>query len=281
MPVKLEDIVEKYGLEIEVTDATTIDDVDNAIAKKFVDKGLHETQIKAAVGKRVGAAETKLKQFLGDDGKGKTFDELVELLPTTVAARIKAKEDEIEALKEAGKSTGKEAEQLIKLKTEFDQLKGLLDKANQAALEQVAEKEKEIESIKKDVELKETQRTVNDVFNAVDWVDKTSSYEKSGLYTDEIAGKYVFKIDETGKDLDVYEIDGETIVEDGTKPMKASALFKKEADKAGLLKKNGANGSKKDSDAKIDLTKIESPFVRANLAKAEAKAKALEAAEKK
>lgn len=280
MPVELKDVVEKLGLGIEITDDTTIEDIDKAVGEKFIDKTLHETQVKAAVGKRVGSAETKIRQLIGDEGKGKTFDELMEMLPNSISAKIKAKEEEIEALKESGKSTGKEAEELAELRKQMKQKDELVRLANEEKDKALTEKEKAILTAKEEAEEKETKRLVIDIFNSIKWVDDIKVYTKKGLFSDEIDGKYLFKPDGNG-DADVFKADGETMELDGTKQMKASKLFEKIADKADLLKKNGSVGSKKEAETKIDMSKIDSTFIKNNLTKAEAKAKQLEEAEKK
>lgn len=280
MPVELKDIIEKYGLTIELKEETTVDDFDKALGEKFKEKSIFDQEVKQAVGKNLGTATTRLRQIIGEEGKDKGFDDLVNMLPTVVANRIKAKEDEIEALKAKGSLTGKEQEQLDKLQGELNQTKELLQKANEAKDAALTEKEKALLAGKNELEEYKLNLELTTIYQNSNWLDDTNDYTKIGLYKDKIEGKYVIKkVDD--KRL-VYKADGETIETDGgTAQLTYEKLIEKVLKEANLWKQNGAKGSKEEAEKKQDLTKITSPFIKSNKAKAVAKAAELEKLEKK
>ena len=71
---------------IQVAEGANEDTIRTALGERFIDRETHLKEINATFGKARGTAENKLKAIVGEDGKGKSFDELVELVPSKISA---------------------------------------------------------------------------------------------------------------------------------------------------------------------------------------------------
>jgi hypothetical protein len=240
------EIVTQFLPSFEVTDETTMDDVNEAFGKTYVKADIHDAELKKRYAQATAKAENRLSKLLGSDANGKQYDEMVELLEAKIANQVA----EMETLKEASKGTGKNAEELIKLANEKKQL----DEALKEAQAKIAEAESAKEGILTEAEKKYQKLVldgkVNSIFESIDWVDGVSKYTKGGLWNDEVNGKVTFV--EEGNDLIVYDATGENWLKDGVGKMTAKKFFTQLAEKENLIKKNGATNKKLESEKKAE-----------------------------
>lgn len=250
--------------DIEVTEDTTLEDIKNAAGERLISLELHKKEIDAVYGKARGSAETKFRRMLGEEGKGKNFDELTELMEQrfgNFSEQIKQLEKDVKS----GKITSEEKE---KLENELKQVRETLDLAN-------AEKEAlqmEVESARAEGETKVNQyilnTKINQAFAEANWVDTADKYVRTGIWKDEVEGKYTFK-DEGGKLL-VFDTSG-NIVKDGTTQMTADKLFENILKQTGKYKVHSAapvtHGTKALSNAKDSKTAAHFERLREHAAK--------------
>lgn len=227
-------------LGIEVTDEMTVADVKSKAGEKWIDRSLHTEELNKkqkevdsawADSRRTG--EKKLKEILGDEAKGKTFDEMVSL----VVQKDKEREDRIDELKSKTTTTGKEKEELEALKKEKQQTDDLLKQAN----DKIDTLIKEVESAKAEGETKEGQILLNiavdKVYNSIEWSDSVNELTLDGFWNKKVNGVVTFK--KENNEVYVYDVEG-NIIPDGTGKKTAKKYFEEEAEKLNLLKKNGA-----------------------------------------
>ena len=220
--------------DFEASEETTLDDVKQMAGSRFVDVEIHRKEVDAAFGKARGTAESKFKKFLGEEAKGKNFEEMTEL----IEQRINGFKSEIEEMKKAKPSKANDAE-LERLQVELQQYKSMAEEANQ----KVEKLSVEVESARSEGETKLSQYLLNQAvqssFSGSNWVDSADNYVKQGVWNTEIEGKYQFK--KEGDRLLVYDSEG-NIVKDGTQHMTADKLFESVLKKANKYKNSQAKG---------------------------------------
>jgi hypothetical protein len=240
MELTTEQLEVAKGLGIDVSDVKTLDELKAKAGEKFIDRSLHTEQLdkkqkeldKSWADSRV-EGEKKLKTILGDEAKGKKFDEMVDLL----LAKDQERESRIKELESKTTTTGKEKQELEDLKKEKQQTDDLLKQAN----DKIGTLTKEVESAKADGETRESQillnLAVNKDFDTLPWSDQANEFTRDGFWRKKVEGVVTFK--EDNKVVYVYDMEGD-IIPDGTGKKTAKKYFTEEAEKAGLLKKNGA-----------------------------------------
>lgn len=220
--------------DFEASEETTLDDVKNLAGQRFIDIDLHKKEVDAAFGKARGTAESKFKKFLGEDAKGKNFEEMTEL----IEQRISNFKNEIDELRKSKPSAAidKELEETKKQLAQYEQL-------NREAQDKVEKLSLEVESAKAEGETKLSQylltQAIQSTFTSANWVDGADNYVKQGVWNAEIEGKYTFK--KEGERLLVFDVDG-NIVKDGVTQMTADKLFESVLKKANKFKSNQAKG---------------------------------------
>jgi hypothetical protein len=236
--MEAKEILEALDLGEEVT---TLDQLKEKHSKKFITKATahDDEEVRGKIiGKINGSLTTKIKilhDLSPEEIKDKKIEEVLEL----AATKLKTKIAELESSSKKGKDeavTELEAK-LEKLKKDLLDHKGLAETASKALLEKEGAWEKEkkgwkvnslLDTVKKDFE----KELVSDI----------DPLKRKG-FDSEIAEKYVFELDEEGKDLAVYDKDGKRIQD----PKKLGAfispkdLLISEASKHKILKLNSGS----------------------------------------
>lgn len=221
---------------IEVTAETTTAQLKAMMGEKFIDMELHKEATKKAADTAFvtgrGKAENAMKRILGEAGKGKAFDELVEALEAD-------NEDKSRKIKEleVGNKGGKNDAEIEKLTKEKKALEEMLETANK----ENGELKVKVESAEQDKQTALYQEKLNVKvradFGSIAWIEKTNDYTKKGIWDSEVDGKYTFKLE----DDFVYDQQGDVVKDPaGTGKLTRKSLFESLADKAGCLIKNGA-----------------------------------------
>lgn len=240
------EIVKKFLPSFEITEATTIEEVESEFGKSYVKADIHESEKTRIYASATAKAENRLAKLLGSEANGKKYDEMVELLEGTIAA----KEQAIKDLQAEGKKTGKGSEELEKLLHDKQQL----DAALKEAADKIKSYESELESVKGNSK-SELQKYILDnkiksLYNSIEWTADTDLYKKNGIWNEEVEGKVTFK-DEDGEVI-VYDSTGENWLKDGVGKLTAQKYFISVAEKAKALKKNGATNEKLESEKKAE-----------------------------
>lgn len=200
---------------IQVAEDASEDTIRTALGERFIDRETHLKEINATFGKARGTAENKLKAIVGEEGKGKSFDELVELVPSKIAAL----NDELQKAIEAGKSSP-DIEQLRK---ERDQLREMTEQAKAKEVEyQEAIKNAQTEAEAR-LNKMQTDAEVHRLFDAANWVDDADEIVKNGVWLTKIKENYNF-VKENGKIL-VYDKDNNIVTGGTTSQLTAEQLF--------------------------------------------------------
>lgn len=200
---------------IQVAEDASEDTIRTALGERFIDRETHLKEINATFGKARGTAENKLKALIGDEGKGKTFDELVELVP----AKMQSLNEQLAAAIEAGKSNP----DIEQIKKERDQLREMTEQAKAKELEyQEAIKNAQTEAEAR-LNKMQTDAEVQRLFDAANWVDDADDIVKNGVWLTKINDKYNF-VKENGKIL-VYDKEGNIVTGGTTSQLTAEQLF--------------------------------------------------------
>ena len=200
---------------IQVPEDANEDTIRTALGERFIDRETHLKEINATFGKARGTAENKLKALIGDEGKGKSFDELVELVP----AKMQSLNEQLAAAIEAGKSQP----DIESMKAKMEELRQL----NEAAKVKEAEYEERIKNAQTEAEERlnkaQIDAEVERLFDASNWVDDADAIVKQGVWLTKIKGKYDFK-KENGK-IYVYDMEGKIVTGGTTSQLTAEQLF--------------------------------------------------------
>ena len=208
---------------IQVAEGANEDTIRTALGERFIDRETHLKEINATFGKARGTAENKLKAIVGEDGKGKTFDELVELVPSKIAAL----NDELQRAIEAGKSNP----DIEQIKKERDQLREMTEQSKAKELEY----QEAIKNAQTDAEVKRA-------FEAANWIDDADEIVKEGVWLTKLENKYIFK-KENGKLL-VYDKDNNIVTGGTTSQLTAEQLFESTLKEVKRFKvNNGGQGT--------------------------------------
>ena len=166
---------------IQVAEGANEDTIRTALGERFIDRETHLKEINATFGKARGTAENKLKAIVGEDGKGKTFDELVELVPSKIAAL----NDELQRAIEAGKSNP----DIEQIKKERDQLREMTEQSKAKELEY----QEAIKNAQTDAEERlnkmQTDAEVKRAFEAANWIDDADEIVKEGVWLTKLENK--------------------------------------------------------------------------------------------
>lgn len=200
---------------IQVAEDANEDTIRTALGERFIDRETHIKEINATFGKARGTAENKLKALIGDEGKGKSFDELVELVP----AKMQSLNEQLAAAIEAGKSNP----DIEKIKKERDQLREMTEAAKAKEAELLAAVENAKSDAVKQLEKAQTDAEVQRLFDAANWVDDADDIVKNGVWLTKINDKYNF-VKENGKIL-VYDKEGNIVTGGTTSQLTAEQLF--------------------------------------------------------
>jgi hypothetical protein len=219
---------------IQVPEDANEDTIRTALGERFIDRETHLKEINATFGKARGTAENKLKALIGDEGKGKSFDELVELVP----AKMQTLNEQLAAAIEAGKSQP----DIEQIKKERDQLREMTEAAKAKEAELLAAVENAKSDAVKQLEKAQTDAEVTRLFDASNWVDDADAIVKQGVWLTQIQGKYDFR-KENGKQL-VYDMEGNIVTGGTTSQLTAEQLFEKTLKETKRYKlNNGGQGS--------------------------------------
>lgn len=200
---------------IQVAEDANEDTIRTALGERFIDRETHLKEINATFGKARGTAENKLKAIVGEEGKGKSFDELVELVP----AKLQSLNEQLAAAIEAGKSNP----DIEQIKKERDQLREMTEQAKAKELEyQEAIKNAQTEAEAR-LNKMQTDAEVQRLFDAANWVDDADDIVKNGVWLTKINDKYNF-VKENGKIL-VYDKEGNIVTGGTTSQLTAEQLF--------------------------------------------------------
>ena len=227
---KLNEDVRKVLTEltgIEVAEDATIDDVKASFGENYVSKELHTKEVQATAGKIKGTTETKLKKVLGEQAKGKSYDEMLELLP----AHVEHLHEEIKKAQAANDS-----EEVARLRAERDEFEKLANE-NAKTIETL-QTERDLAKSEADqrIEQFKTEAAVQSAWNGAKWSDTVSPHTKLGVWAGEIQGKFQFKV-ENGQTM-VYDAEGNIYTGGTPKQLTAEALFEQILKKTGTLKVN-------------------------------------------
>ena len=219
---------------IQVADGANEDTIRTALGERFIDRETHLKEINATFGKARGTAENKLKAIVGEDGKGKTFDELVELVP----AKLQSLNEQLAAAIEAGKSNP----DIEQIKKERDQLREMTEQSKVKELEY----QEAIKNARTDAEERlnkmQTDAEVKRLFEAANWVDDADDIVKNGVWLTKIKENYDFK-KENGK-LYVYDMEGKIVTGGTTSQLTAEQLFESTLKEVKRFKvNNGGQGT--------------------------------------
>lgn len=200
---------------IQVAEDANEDTIRTALGERFIDRETHLKEINATFGKARGTAENKLKAIVGEEGKGKSFDELVELVP----AKLQTLNEQLAAAIEAGKSNP----DIEQIKKERDQLREMTEQAKAKELEY----KEAIKNAQTEAEARlnkmQTDAEVQRLFDAANWVDDADDIVKNGVWLTKINDKYNF-VKENGKIL-VYDKEGNIVTGGTTSQLTAEQLF--------------------------------------------------------
>jgi hypothetical protein len=219
---------------IQVAEDASEDTIRTALGERFIDRETHLKEINATFGKARGTAENKLKAIVGDEGKGKSFDELVELVP----AKLQSLNEQLAAAIEAGKSNP----DIEQIKKERDQLREMTEQAKAKELEyQEAIKNAQTEAEAR-LNKMQTDSEVQRLFDAANWVDDADDIVKNGVWLTKINDKYNF-VKENGKIL-VYDKEGNIVTGGTTSQLTAEQLFESTLKEVKRFKvNNGGQGT--------------------------------------
>lgn len=219
---------------IQVAEDANEDTIRTALGERFIDRETHLKEINATFGKARGTAENKLKAIVGDEGKGKSFDELVELVP----AKLQSLNEQLAAAIEAGKSNP----DIEQIKKERDQLREMTEQAKAKELEyQEAIKNAQTEAEAR-LNKMQTDAEVQRLFDAANWVDDADDIVKNGVWLTKINDKYNF-VKENGKIL-VYDKEGNIVTGGTTSQLTAEQLFESTLKEVKRFKvNNGGQGT--------------------------------------
>lgn len=219
---------------IQVAEDANEDTIRTALGERFIDRETHLKEINATFGKARGTAENKLKALIGDEGKGKSFDELVELVP----AKMQTLNEQLAAAIEAGKSNP----DIEKIKKERDQLREMTEAAKAKEAELLAAVENAKSDAVKQLEKAQTDAEVQRLFDAANWVDDADEIVKNGVWLTKINDKYNF-VKENGKIL-VYDKEGNIVTGGTTSQLTAEQLFESTLKEVKRFKvNNGGQGT--------------------------------------
>jgi hypothetical protein len=232
--------------DFEVTDETTLDQVNEAFGKSYIKMDLHESEKNRIYASATAKAENRLRKVLGSEAGDKKYDEMVETLEAKLAANAADLEAARAEVGKGGKSTP-ELEKLLHDKAQMD-----------AALKDAADKlkalESEKESLKSESETKLQKyildNKVKSLYEGVSWTKETDLYKKNGIWMAEVEGKVTFK-EEDGEVI-VYDATGDNWLKDGVGKMTAQKYFVSVAEKAQALKKNGATNETLESQKRAE-----------------------------
>lgn len=219
---------------IQVAEGANEDTIRTALGERFIDRETHLKEINATFGKARGTAENKLKAIVGEDGKGKTFDELVELVP----AKLQSLNEQLAAAIEAGKSNP----DIEQIKKERDQLREMTEQSKAKELEY----QEAIKNAQTDAEERlnkmQTDAEVKRAFEAANWIDDADEIVKEGVWLTKLENKYIFK-KENGKLL-VYDKDNNIVTGGTTSQLTAEQLFESTLKEVKRFKvNNGGQGT--------------------------------------
>jgi hypothetical protein len=219
---------------IQIAEDASEDTIRTALGERFIDRETHLKEINATFGKARGTAENKLKALIGDEGKGKTFDELVELVP----AKMQTLNEQLAAAIEAGKSQP----DIEQIKKERDQLREMTEAAKAKEAELLAAVENAKSDAVKQLERAQTDAEVQRLFDAANWVDDADDIVKNGVWLTKINDKYNF-VKENGKIL-VYDKEGNIVTGGTTSQLTAEQLFESTLKEVKRFKvNNGGQGT--------------------------------------
>jgi hypothetical protein len=219
---------------IQIAEDASEDTIRTALGERFIDRETHIKEINATFGKARGTAENKLKALIGDEGKGKTFDELVELVP----AKMQTLNEQLAAAIEAGKSQP----DIEQIKKERDQLREMTEAAKAKEAELLAAVENAKSDAVKQLERAQTDAEVQRLFDAANWVDDADDIVKNGVWLTKINDKYNF-VKENGKIL-VYDKEGNIVTGGTTSQLTAEQLFESTLKEVKRFKvNNGGQGT--------------------------------------
>ena len=212
---------------IEVAEDANLDTIKSSFGERYVAKELHKKELDAIAGKIKGTTESKLKKVLGEQAKGKSYDEMIELLPQHF-------ESLQEQIKEAQKAGGDE--KAAKLQAELDKFRELADQ-NAATIETLqTERDAAKTEAEQRIEQFKTEAAVKQAWSGAKWSDTADQYKRQGIWATEVEGKFQFKI-EGGKTL-VYDADGNIYTGGTANQLTADQLFEQVLKKTGSLKQN-------------------------------------------
>lgn len=219
---------------IQVAEGANEDTIRTALGERFIDRETHLKEINATFGKARGTAENKLKAIVGEDGKGKTFDELVELVPSKIAAL----NDELQRAIEAGKSNP----DIEQMKSKMEELRLL----NEQSKAKENDYEERIKNAQTDAEERlnkmQTDAEVKRAFDVANWIDDADEIVKEGVWLTKIKDKYNF-VKENGK-LYVYDMEGKIVTGGTTSQLTAEQLFESTLKEVKRFKvNNGGQGT--------------------------------------
>ena len=212
---------------IEVGEDATLETVKSSFGERYVAKELHTKEIESIVGKIKGTTESKLKKVLGEQAKGKSYDEMIELLPQHFES-LQGK------IKEAQKAGGDE--KAAKLQAELDKFRELAEQ-NAATIETLqTERDAAKTEAEQRIEQFKTESAVKQAWGSAKWSDAADQYKRHGIWAAEVEGKFQFKI-EGGKTL-VYDAEGNIYTGGTPNQLTADQLFEQILKKTGSLKVN-------------------------------------------
>lgn len=233
--------------DFEVTEETTIEQVNEAFGKSYIKMDLHESEKNRIYASATAKAENRLRKVLGSDAGDKKYDEMVE----TLEAKLAANAADLEAARAEASKSGKSNPDVEKL---------LHDKAQMdAALKEAADKLKALESEKESLKSESDKRLeqyivdtdVKAIYNSIPWVDdKFIAYTKDNLWDKQIKDKVSFK-KEDGEYI-VYDATGENWIKKGVGKQTAKEYFEDLAESAQALKKNGATNKTLESEKRAE-----------------------------
>lgn len=240
------EIVKTFLPDFEVTDETTIEQVNEAFGKNYIKMDLHEAELNKKYIQGLAKAENRLAKVLGSEANGKKYDEMVELLES----KMTEFNDKIKELSNSTTKTGKTDKELEGLLHEKEQLSNALKEAAEKLKSLESEKESLLADSEKKLEAYKLKTKVDGLWSGLNWTDDTNIYTKNGLWSTEIEGKVTFK--EEDGDIIVYDATGENWLKDGVGKMTAQKYFNDIAEKAKALKKNGATHVKTEGEKKAE-----------------------------
>lgn len=219
---------------IQVAEGANEDTIRTALGERFIDRETHLKEINATFGKARGTAENKLKAIVGEDGKGKTFDELVELVP----AKLQTLNEQLAAAIEAGKSNP----DIEQMKSKIEELRLLNEQSKSKELDY----EERIKNAQTDAEERlnkmQTDAEVKRAFEAANWIDDADEIVKEGVWLTKLKDKYNF-VKENGK-LYVYDMEGKIVTGGTTSQLTAEQLFESTLKEVKRFKvNNGGQGT--------------------------------------